>query len=525
MMETIITLNKQMLSIEQKDLGKIPKLSVNKGDRIGFIGKNGAGKTTFIKQLIDQSLAGQFHLDKADIAYFEQEILEHQNNALSGGQKNLERLKAVFLSGKSLLVLDEPTNHLDEENVAWLILQIKKFKGTIIIISHNRQFLDDVTDVTWRLADQELKIYRGNYTAFSQQYAEEQARLHKKFALQEKEKKKVREELTRLQNWSASAHAQSTKQEFFKEFYREKARKMDKQRKSAEKRLQQELTKNGVSRPKETKEVAIDFITHAPKTGSLMIGEKISKSYENKVILDQCQFTVKFGEHLAITGPNGSGKTTLLKIMMNNIDYQGDLWVSPAADIGYLSQNIFDLEGEWTIQYFVSHYINDTHLHKEAFLLFIQLGFDSVQWHQKIETLSMGERLKLKLLKQMIQGKNVLIFDEPTNHLDLDSREALESVLVQYKGTLIIVSHDSYLIKKVTDRTLSIKDLNEETEKVIINKDSAENNKKKDYMRLQLQKDQLISRLSKLNPNSKEYQEADGLFKQTLKELQALNQI
>ena len=258
----------------------------------------------------------------------------------------------------------------------------------------------------------------------------------------------VENQINELTSWSQKAHAQSTKQEGFKEYYRLKAKRMDSQVKSKRKRLEKELEKTKVERVEE------DYLVRFSLEANTKVGKRflevknLKKEFGERILFEQTNFTIQHGEKVALIGPNGSGKTTFLNIVMGNEFAEGDIWVSPSANIGYLTQQVFDLPLEQTPEQLFK---------RETFKergkvqnLMKHLGFTASQWSEPIEQMSMGERVKCKLMLYILEEKDVLILDEPTNHLDLPSREQLEKTLAEYTGTLVVVSHDQYFLSKTT---------------------------------------------------------------------------
>lgn len=215
------------------------------------------------------------------------------------------------------------------------------------------------------------------------------------------------------------------------------------------KRLEKELAKNKVEEIAPEDEIRFTLGTNQRVGKRMLETKRLKMRFEERILFQDVNLTAKFGDKIAITGTNGSGKTTLLKILLGQLKAEGEIWISPAANIGYLTQEVFDLPLEQTPEQF---------FYKETFEergkvrnLMKHLGFTSAHWSSPIGKMSMGERVKCKLMAYIIEDKNVLVLDEPTNHLDLPSREQLEKTLAQYKGTLFVVSHDRYFLEKVTN--------------------------------------------------------------------------
>lgn len=244
----------------------------------------------------------------------------------------------------------------------------------------------------------------------------------------------------------------------------------------------------------------------------------LTKSFNGRTLFKHVNFTIQHGEKVSIIGPNGSGKTTLLKIILGHDTCAGDVWISPSAKIGYLTQEVFDLPLELTPSQL---------FHKETFesrgnvqTLMKHLGFTASQWTDPIKNMSMGERVKCKLMEYILEEKDVLILDEPTNHLDLASREQLEDTLAQYTGTLIVVSHDRYFLEKTTSSKLVISNIH-------IQKQLYESPPKRDDLEelrltLETERQEVLGKLCFMTPNDKAYTELDQKFNELTKKINEL---
>ncbi|MEN0587410.1 ribosomal protection-like ABC-F family protein [Kurthia gibsonii] len=510
-------------------------VSVKVGARIGITGINGAGKSTLLKLLANQIQPTTGHIEwfrKASTFLVEQEkkdfnreiprgltsiwqVPERPYALLSGGEKLKIRLAEAFAEKPQLLLLDEPTNHLDQEALHFLKKQLKKYRGTVIFVSHNRTFLNEVATEIWHIEDKKVTAYKGNYEAYRTQYEANRLHQQREYEKQQQEIVRIEQQMSKITSWSEQAHADSTKHEFAKEFYRVKAKRMDAQVKSKQKRLEKELRKHQLDQPKKEHQVHFEFqSTHS--TGKHLIELKhVSKVFGEKVILEGVNLTINYGERIALSGKNGAGKTTFLQMLLGKEHYEGEIWLSPAAKIGYLTQQVFDLPEEST----PSELFEQTTFEQRGLVqtLMIHLGFTNEQWNEPIALMSMGERVKCKLMQLVLDENNVLILDEPTNHLDLESREQLEKVLEEYDGTLIVVSHDSYFVEKITTRKLIIENQQMVTPTVVV-----ETPVEKERMQLETRLQEVLGKLSFLTPKDAQYEVLDEEFNEITKRLQQL---
>jgi macrolide transport system ATP-binding/permease protein len=517
--------------------------SVQQGDIIGIIGKNGAGKSTLL-QLINNDLIptlGQLQWIEQDLKMYmvEQETESHSFEdktpleakllekwhvpindfaQLSGGEKLKARLAKGLSKDTDLLLLDEPTNHLDEQSLEFLKKQIKDFKGTIILVSHDRYFLDAVAIKIWAIEGKALIEHKGNYSSYMEVRKQKRLTQQREYEKQQKMVKRIEGQLNEITSWSEKAHAQSTKKEGFKEYYRVKAKRMDAQVKSKQKRLEKELEKAKV-KPVESEYNVRFSIKANNKVGKRFLEVKnVTKSFEGRTLFKNVNFTIQHGERVSIIGPNGSGKTTLLKVIVGQETFAGEVWISPSVKIGYLTQEVFDLPLEQTPEQL---------FYKETFAargkvqtLMKHLGFTISHWTEPIRNMSMGERVKCKLMEYIIEEKDVLILDEPTNHLDLASREQLEDTLAHYNGTLIVVSHDRYFLEKTTSSKLVISNnsIQKQLNKIAPRRDNLEELR----LKLETERQEVLGKLSYMTPNDETYKELDKKFTELTKQLKEL---
>lgn len=452
--------------------------TVKQGEVIGIIGRNGAGKSTLLQliqgallptagviqglsavkiTIVEQELA---HFDKPAISAREADLLakwqvpNRSFAALSGGEKLKMRLAEGFAQNAQILLLDEPTNHLDEQSTAFLIKQVQNNKGTIIVVSHDRYFLDRVATKIWSIEEQSLIEHYGNYTSYMAEREHRRLTQQRAYEKQQKNIDRIEAQMQELTSWSQKGHAQSTKLEGFKEYHRVKAKRLDAQVKSKKRRLEAELAKARVEAVEPEADIRFSLNTNQRVGKRLLESKHLSLSFGDRTLLKDVSITAQFGDKIAITGKNGSGKTSFLKVLLGKLEAEGEVWLSPAATIGYLTQEVFDLPLDQTPeQYFYQETFEERGKVRN---LMKNLGFTPTHWTSAIGKMSMGERVKCKLMAYILEDKNVLLLDEPTNHLDLPSREQLERTLAQYNGTLLVVSHDRYFLEKVTNSVWEI---------------------------------------------------------------------
>jgi len=361
-------------------------------------------------------------------------------NLLSGGEKTRVMLARILLEKPSLLMLDEPTNHLDLESIEWLESYLKDYDGSVLVVSHDRYFLDNICKKIIELTPTKAYVYHGNYSYYVVDKERRFLLELKVYLAHERKIKRMEDQIERYRIWG-------------------KMRDSDKMFKRA-KELERRLSKiDKLDKPiKDNPKMKISN-TKIERSGKRVLeGFGISKSFGDLELLRDTHIEMVYKDRLAILGRNGSGKSTFIKMLLD--DYQNEETVhkwGSRISIGYLAQEVkFENENLSVLDYFMrEHEVNQNVARSElAKALFIR---DDV--FKKISNLSGGEKSKLKLCSLTYNQVNFMVLDEPTNHLDIDSREILEDLLLEFTGTILFVSHDRYFIKKIANRIGEIEDL------------------------------------------------------------------
>ena len=363
---------------------------------------------------------------------FSDEDMDKKINILSGGEKTRVLLAKLLLKNPSLLLLDEPTNHLDSEAIEWLEVFLKQYKGTVIIISHDRYFLDQVVNRVFEIHNKKLRTYNGNYSKFIELSKVEKELELKKFEDQQKEIKKQEESIDRLKAYGREKHLKRA---------RSKEKMLDKV--------------EVLDRPEMYRKKAnIKFSPSVTSGNDVLEARDISMGYGDRTLFKNLNLNIYRGEKVALIGPNGAGKSTLFKIIMNSLQpLTGSVKLGTNVHVDYFHQEQKTLNLDNTI---IDEIWND-HPQLTQTTLRTMLGaflFEDEEVFKKISTLSGGERARVAILKLILSNSNFLLLDEPTNHLDIDSKEVLEEALLNYEGTLFTISHDRYFLNTVIDKIL-----------------------------------------------------------------------
>ena len=361
------------------------------------------------------------------------ELLDREYNKLSGGEKTLINLASIILSNPDILLLDEPTNHLDIDTLEWFEEYLSSYNGTVVIISHDRYFLDRTVNKIIEIENGNANIYHGNYSYYLKESEKRLMVEFQNYKNQQKEIKALKEAIERYKVWGAK----SDNPMFFR------------RAKAIETRLEKMEV---IEKPKTKSELRINLNVEDRTSNRVMVISNLNLKIGNKELLRNSHMEVYYKERVCLMGKNGAGKTTLIKNILNNT--HDNIKLGTNIKIGYIPQEIrFDNEDLTIYEHMRKIFVgNESELRSKL----NQFYFTADNIDKKVKNLSGGEKVRLKLLELILKNANFLILDEPTNHIDIDTREILEESLLAYDGTILFISHDRYFINKIATKIVMI---------------------------------------------------------------------
>ena len=368
---------------------------------------------------------------------FDARFLDRPFNLLSGGEQTNVILGKILLDKPDILLLDEPTNHLDTTAIEWLESYLNAYRGILIIVSHDRYFLDKVVNKIIEIEDMQAQAFKGNYSSYVAQKEEQMRIQYADYLEQRKQIKQMENKVKQLRDWALRADNNK--------FFRRAAS------------MQIKLEKmTPVKRPIFDKpNMKLDLSSSSRLGEEALICRNLTKHFDERAIFHDANLTIKYGERAALIGPNGSGKSTLLKMLLGELPADsGDLKIGSNAKIAYLPQQIdFPNEDLPLVESFREGLDISEGKAREHLAKFMFYG---KRVYTDVKALSGGERTRLKLARLLYEDVNLLILDEPTNHLDIDAIETLEEALEDFQGTMLFISHDRYFINKVKPMIVAV---------------------------------------------------------------------
>lgn len=450
----------------------VDSLKIYSGDRIGIVGENGVGKTTlmnilsqkleptegFIKSYGSMEYISQ--LESPDYKKITVKMADHfgikttWDENMSGGEKTRFKLAAAFSNESSILFADEPTSNLDIDGIEILEELFSEYGGALVLISHDRSFLNKLCNKIIEIENSKIKLYNGNYNDYKELKMKERDRAIFEFEKYEAEKKRLKGVMNdtkqktrsikkapkRMGNSEARLHKMGG----------QKAKKnLEKKVKNIQKRIEHLEVKE---KPRQESKIKLDVMNSSELHSKIVIqGKRIVKKFDEKIIFKNAEFNIYNGDKVALIGPNGCGKTTLLQLIMNS---DSSIRIAQSAKIGYFRQDMNILKSNLSIIDNVME--SSIYPEKDVRLLLARLLFKGDTIYKNVDVLSGGELVKVSFAKILLQDTNVLILDEPTNYLDINSMEVLEDALKSYDKTLLFVSHDRQFNIEVANKIMSI---------------------------------------------------------------------
>lgn len=450
----------------------IDNLKIDSQDKIGVVGRNGVGKTTLINILTQRleldegwvKLYGSYsyisQLEPPSNKNITDEMASKfgiestWNEHMSGGEKTRFKIVNALENHSMVLFADEPTSNVDMRGIELMEEMFKKYQGALIVISHDRNFLDQLCNKILEIENSKIKIYNGNYSDYKKQKTQERQRAQFEYEEYTKEKKRLEKVIygtkQRVKNMKKAPKRMGNSEARLHKMGSQKAKaNLERAVKNVEKRIEHLEVKE---KPKEQPGIKLDVLDSSKIYSKIVLeGKNINKSFGRKSILKNAEFKIYNGTKIALIGPNGCGKSTLIKMIM---DGEESIRIAKGAKVGYFSQDMNILNNNLSIL----ENLMESSIYPENFvrLLLARLLFKREEVYKKVSVLSGGERVKVSFAKILLQDINLLVLDEPTNYMDIDAIEVIEETLKDYDRTLLFVSHDRRFVDVVADHIMTI---------------------------------------------------------------------
>ena len=465
------------------------------GERVAIIGNNGVGKSTLLNIITNETkpdlgsvssndtiaylkqsseldlheifdeiskkeLANSFEIELKKLGVKQDITLSKERlDKLSPGERTKIALAFCMAKEPSVLVLDEPTNHLDQKGKSLLVDYLNEFFGTIIFVSHDKDFIDQIAQKVVELKDGKIEEYYGNYSSYVEQKENEQLAIKRNY---EKHKKEV-EDINRqievykraLEKSDKKCHQGASRRTCNTTTQDERAKSLSKFASNRMSKLKQALNKD-VEKPEREVKIRYNLKKEDFKTRFLYVAENLGKRFGNNVLYENANFTIENGDKIALLGDNGAGKSTLVNILLGLEDYDGLLRTSPSVKPVLMKQDVYDLDENLTINEMSQQ--KDKEYRTSFITNLCSMNIDKSRFDTKIKNLSSGEKMRIKLCEIILSDFNFLILDEPTNHLDILNKDYLQKVLMGFEGTLLIISHDKSFLDGLTNKKFIIDD-------------------------------------------------------------------
>ena len=480
-MELILKAKDIRVEFKGRDVLDIDNLEVYDYDRIGLVGANGAGKSTLFKVLLGELTPLGCKMNRlGELAYIPQldevTLQEEKDFALvgklgvkqldiqtlSGGEETRLKIAQALSAQVHGILADEPTSHLDREGIDFLVGQLKYFTGALLVISHDRYFLDEVVDKIWELKDGKITEYWGNYSDYLRQKEEErknQVAEYEQFVTErarlERAAEEKRKQARKIEQKAKGASKKKSTERGGRLAHQKSMGSKEKKMHNAAKSLEHRIAALGnVEAPEDIRRIrfrqskALELHNLYP-----IVGTDITKIFGDKVLFEDASFQIPLGAKVALTGGNGTGKTTLIQMILN---YEDGISISPKAKIGYFAQNGYKYNSNQKVLEFMKE--DCDYNVSEIRSVLASMGFKQNDIGISLSILSGGEIMKLLLAKMLMGRYNILLMDEPSNFLDIPSLEALEILMKEYAGTIMFITHDKRLLENVADVIYEIKD-------------------------------------------------------------------